>query len=610
MKIQKIDLKKLTEMMSIEEVKEKLGEIVDECFTQAKETQVQHGGHIKLERGFATIPLPGIDVPFHSRYLWAGVLPFRTYLSKKINPADLNPDLLVGRYIPNLTAVPFDISKAYAELVYNQTDSPRLDKVLKGWERDNWMATENRSKLGYIILVELLAYQFASPVRWIETQDRFFADFKFERLIELGPGPTLTGMAKRTLNLKYQTNDDSNTIKREIYCIAKNQADIYYVREDEPALQNAAAAAEPVSPAAPTPTPAAVAAPSTPPPAAVAPAAAGPAASIPDEPLKAVDTLRVIIAQKLKKSVGDISLQKNIKDMVGGKSTLQNEILGDLQAEFSSAPEKGEELPLDELGAALNVGYAGTLGKHTNGLISRLIGSKLPGGFGMSAVKGHLSKQWGLGPGRTDGSLLVGLTMEPAKRLGSEAEAKSWLDSVVQSYAQQTGISLTSGGGGGGSGSASGGAVVDSEALNKMQALQDEFVSQQVDVLLRYLKRDGREGFRLAEAQQVDGEALQLQLDAINREHGDAYISGIQPTFEPLKARHFNSAFNWVRQDALSMFYDIIFGRLTTVDRDVTRRCLIIMNRADRALVRILISNLLIPAHLDIMRRSIICITS
>jgi malonyl CoA-acyl carrier protein transacylase len=47
-------------------------------------------------------------------------------------------------------------------------------------------------------LIELLAYQFASPVRWIETQDVLFKDFKFERLIELGPSPTLTGMATRT----------------------------------------------------------------------------------------------------------------------------------------------------------------------------------------------------------------------------------------------------------------------------------------------------------------------------------------------------------------------------------------------------------------------------
>ena len=53
-----------------------LADIVTESFEQARATQVAEG-YIKLERGFATIPLPGIDVPFHSRYLWAGVMPFR-----------------------------------------------------------------------------------------------------------------------------------------------------------------------------------------------------------------------------------------------------------------------------------------------------------------------------------------------------------------------------------------------------------------------------------------------------------------------------------------------------------------------------------------------------
>jgi fatty acid synthase subunit alpha, fungi type len=40
--------------------------------------------------------------------------------------------------------------------------------------------------------------------------------------------------------------------------------------------------------------------------------------------------LNVIVAQKLKKKVEEVPLSKSIKDLVGGKSTLQNEILGDL----------------------------------------------------------------------------------------------------------------------------------------------------------------------------------------------------------------------------------------------------------------------------------------
>lgn len=62
--------------MGVDKVKEMLGEIIDECHKSSLEKQKTEG-YIKLERGFATIPLPGIDVPFHSRYLWAGVMPFR-----------------------------------------------------------------------------------------------------------------------------------------------------------------------------------------------------------------------------------------------------------------------------------------------------------------------------------------------------------------------------------------------------------------------------------------------------------------------------------------------------------------------------------------------------
>lgn len=93
LKVQKVDLAKvsqslmrvvsidthnsqLSEKFTIEEVKKMLGEIIDSCFESAQEKR-KEDGYIVLERGFATIPLPGIDVPFHSRYLWAGVMPFR-----------------------------------------------------------------------------------------------------------------------------------------------------------------------------------------------------------------------------------------------------------------------------------------------------------------------------------------------------------------------------------------------------------------------------------------------------------------------------------------------------------------------------------------------------
>ena len=130
--------------------------------------------------------------------------------------------MLVGKYVPNLIAKPFEVTKEYAQIIYDQTLSPRLDKVLRKWDQENWGSQEQRQKLAYVILVELLAYQFASPVRWIQTQDILFTHYKFERFVEIGPSPTLMGMANRTLKAKFETQDDSVSLTRQIFCHAKH----------------------------------------------------------------------------------------------------------------------------------------------------------------------------------------------------------------------------------------------------------------------------------------------------------------------------------------------------------------------------------------------------
>ncbi|KAH9963077.1 hypothetical protein BGW80DRAFT_1475673, partial [Lactifluus volemus] len=122
LKVQKVDITKLTEKFGLAKVKDMLKDIVNNCYDYALEKQKTEG-YIVLERDLATIPLAGIDVPFHSRYLWSGVIPFRANLSKKIPSTLLDPSLLEGVYIPNLIASPFAINKAYAELTCNRTSS-------------------------------------------------------------------------------------------------------------------------------------------------------------------------------------------------------------------------------------------------------------------------------------------------------------------------------------------------------------------------------------------------------------------------------------------------------------------------------------------------------
>lgn len=118
----------------------------------------------------------------------------------------------------------------------------------------------------------------------------------------------------------------------------------------------------------------------------------------------------VLVASKLKKSLADISSKNCIKDLVGGKSTLQNEILGDLASEFGGASlmEKAEELPLGEIAESIQINYTGVLGKISVGLINKLVSSKMPGGFGMSHIKNYLSSAFGLGVKRSEAVLLHG----------------------------------------------------------------------------------------------------------------------------------------------------------------------------------------------------------
>ncbi|KAK4542587.1 3-oxoacyl-[acyl-carrier-protein] synthase [Oleoguttula mirabilis] len=441
------------------------------------------------------------------------------------------------------------------------------------------MRPEVEQELAHTLLVELLAYQFASPVRWIETQDVILGEKTTERIVEIGPADTLGGMAKRTLAAKYEAYDAARSVQRQILCYNKDAKDIYY--DVDPVEDEPVAASAPSGAPAPSsgPTPAAAFTAAAPPP------GAGPAAAVSDAPVGAVDILRALIAQKLKKPLADIPLSKAIKDLVGGKSTLQNEILGDLGKEFGSTPEKPEDTPLDELGAAMQATFNGQLGKQSTSLIARMVSSKMPGGFNITAVRKHLETRWGLGSGRQDGLLLMALTAEPASRLGSENDAKAWLDDMTQKYAAQAGINLSTGPAAGDAGAAGGGMMMDPAALDALTKDQRALFKQQLELFARYLKMDLRAGDKAALVGKDNEAALQAQLDLWNVEHGEFYAEGIKPSFTPLKARVYDSSWNWARQDALTMYYDIIFGRLKAVDREIVSRCILIMNRSNPALL-------------------------
>ena len=136
--------------------------------------------------------------------------------------------------------------------------------------------------------------------------------------MEVGPADTLGNMAKRTLASKYEAYDAALSLQRQILCYNKDAKEIYYdvdPVEDEPAAPAASGGSTSAPAAAPSPSSQPAATPIPPP-----PSGGQPAAAIADAPVPAVDIVRVLVAQKLKKPLAEIPPSKAIKDLVGGKN--------------------------------------------------------------------------------------------------------------------------------------------------------------------------------------------------------------------------------------------------------------------------------------------------
>lgn len=242
------------------------------------------------------------------------------------------------------------------------------------------MTPEVEQELAYVLLTELLASQFTSPVRWIETQDVFLKDFFTERVVEIGPSPTLSVIAQRTMESKYESYDAALALQRHVFCYTKDARQISYRpgADDWAAKGNALNAAETTAAAA-----AAAAAPVADP--------SGSVADIPDEPAKALFQLHVLVAHKMKKPLNFFQMSKTFKDLGGGKLIVQNEVSGNLGKKFGSTTENPEKTPLEEQAESFQKTFSG-FSRQTVVFFffSRFMSSNIPGGFIITFARKYL----------------------------------------------------------------------------------------------------------------------------------------------------------------------------------------------------------------------------
>jgi len=508
--------------------------------------RAEHGGKA------AFIYVPGIDVPFHSRVLHGGVADFRTRLEELL-PVTIDPAILEGRYVPNLVPRPFSLERDFVteivDLVDPQDDQGQrsgvspLTAVLADW--DAWAARPTH--LCHAVLVELLAWQFASPVRWIETQDLMFSSVEdgglgVERFVEVGVGqaPTVANLAASTLKLPGRTGGPVQVLNVE-----RDAAAVYSTDEDAPVDdQIDEAAVETIDEAPQASAPAAA-------PAATPASGGGPRPA--DLSFTAADGTRTLIAWWTKLRLDQIGAADSIESLCDGASSRRNQLLVDLGGELGlGAIDGAADADIPTLAGqvdGLARGYkpfgpvlAEALGDH----LKKILG---PTGRKQASVAERVTGVWQLGAGWAQ-HVVAELAMATREgtsvrggsfgdlSVGSAAEVDAAIDAAVQSVAARQGVAVDLPSSGGGEG-----ATIDAAALEEYTASITDALADSARVVLDRLGLSETVG--VIDAEDPDA-AVVARVEA---ELGADWVKQTAPAFDAKRAVVLDDRWASARED-------------------------------------------------------------
>src|SRR5271165_1045017 len=501
------------------------------------------------------ILVPGIDVPFHSRVLRVGVADFRRSLDR-VMPRDKDPDLIIGRYIPNLVPRPFTLDRDFIQEIRDLVPAEPLDEILADY--DTWR-DENPRELCRKVVIELLAWQFASPVRWIETQDLLFIEeaaggLGVERFVEIGvkSAPTVAGLATNTLNLPEYAHSTVEVLNSE-----RDAAVLFATdtdpepEEDAPAPEVQAAAPQAAAPeaAAPAPTAAPTAAPGTPRP--------------DDISFDAADATLALIALSAKMRMDQIEPLDSIESITDGASSRRNQLLVDLGSELNlGAIDGAAEADLAGLKSQVSKlartykPFGPVLGDAINDQLRTVLG---PSGKRPAAIAERVKKTWELGDGwarhvtvevalgTREGTSVRGGAMGHLHEgaLADAASVDRVIDGAVASVAARRGISVALPSSGGG-----GGATIDPAALSEITDQitgRDGVLASAARLVLGQLGLDDPVG---ASPAATDAELI----DLVTAELGADWPRLVSPVFDAKKAVVFDDRWASAREDLVKLW--------------------------------------------------------
>ncbi|MDA3656334.1 type I polyketide synthase [Mycobacterium xenopi] len=500
------------------------------------------------------ILVPGIDVPFHSRVLRVGVAEFRRSLDR-VMPRDKDPDLIIGRYIPNLVPRPFSLDRDFIQEIRDLVPAEPLDPILADY--DTWLR-ERRREMARTVFIELLAWQFASPVRWIETQDLLFTEeaaggLGVERFVEIGvkSSPTVAGLAANTLKLPEYAHSTVEVLN------AERDAAVLFATDTDPEPEDVAEDDSATVVAEGTPEPNVVPA--------VAPAPAGAPSGTPrpdDIPFDAADATLALIALSAKMRIDQIEELDSIESITDGASSRRNQLLVDL----------GQELNIGAIDGAAEADLAGLRSQVTKlartykpfgPVLSDAINDQLrtvlgPSGKRPAAIAERVKKTWELGDGwakHVTVEVALGTREGTSVRGGAlghlhegaltdAAAVDKVVDAAVTSVAARRGITVTLPSSGGGA------ATVDAAALSEFTEQitgRDGVLASAARLVLNQLGLD--------DPVTVAPTATDAELiDLVTAELGADWPRLVAPVFDARKAVVFDDRWASAREDLVKLW--------------------------------------------------------
>ncbi|MFU0464792.1 fatty acid synthase subunit beta domain-containing protein [Gardnerella vaginalis] len=552
--------------------------------------------------------VPGIDVPFHSKLLRKGVPEFRNKLDSLL-PKHIDYSVLVGRYIPNLVACPFELTREFAQKILDVVPSERIKDALENDEVWNSYAADEQ-KLGRLLLTELLSWQFASPVRWIETQALMFSSAScgglgVEEYVEVGlaNAPTLANLGAKTLAMP-----EFSGHRVAVYNVGRDESRVYKTdtdslvpevfEDDESAVANPTVAGD-SSHAAAQKSEASATAPSAAPAVstqinannsvqnasnasnATQSAPSAPSGSVAEDlPFKASDAIEMLIAYSAKIRADQIGAADTTDTLTNGVSSRRNQLLMDISSELGVPSVDGAaEAPMSALNKLVN--SAAPRYKAFGAVLSDIVRERLRSLFGAAGVKPaqvdkRIMEVYKLGEGwrahvlaalvlqtRSGASVRGGdLAQIGADCAKNAAQAEAIIDAAIQSVAKANGVQVSIPGSGAGAAS---GAVVDSAAL-------DEFAQKVVGangVLAATAKFVlAKLGVEAPHAQVEEDENAAV-VAAVEAELGSDWPKQVEPRFDERKAILFDDRWASAREDLASLYYNSRDGFYTNNPEDL-----------------------------------------